>query len=315
MGAFSTTTNTGPSVLVLSGGGVFGAAQAGMLVELAQAGYRPDVIVGVSAGALNGVAAAHEFSTDNLKHLIGIWSSIDTRDVFPAGTISQLIKVLTRHEGLHPGTGLENLVRRCCPVEDLSETPIPLYVGAVDVLTGRQEFWNSGPAVPALCASAALPGVVPPVKVAGRSYFDGGVVSNVPLGFALALNPSTVIVLDVSSPNAASEPPPTALAALVRAFAFSRQHNTRIEIASAESEHDRIRVLRPELPAVPPTDFSQGAQLASLGRNYVKEHLVAAPLVADPANRRARTRLPWTFAVVDHLRRVKEGHHGGKRKQ
>src|SRR2546421_9905286 len=54
-----------PVALTLSGGGARGAAQAGAVVELLEAGFRADIVVGTSVGAWNGAwVAAHPDPVD-----------------------------------------------------------------------------------------------------------------------------------------------------------------------------------------------------------------------------------------------------------
>ena len=76
----------GAEVLVLSGGGVLGAAQSGMLEVLHATGWRPDVIVGVSAGALNGAVIANDSSSGvcGPKFIVPRHSSLTWRAVRPS---------------------------------------------------------------------------------------------------------------------------------------------------------------------------------------------------------------------------------------
>ena len=51
------------TAFVLGGGGLLGAHEVGMLRALAEAGVRPDLVVGTSIGALNGVLVAADDKT------------------------------------------------------------------------------------------------------------------------------------------------------------------------------------------------------------------------------------------------------------
>jgi len=64
-----------PTALVLAGGGSLGAIQVGMLAELLEASFRPDVIVDLSAGALNGA-----FLAETLGRMSALWSRITMRE-------------------------------------------------------------------------------------------------------------------------------------------------------------------------------------------------------------------------------------------
>jgi NTE family protein len=69
-----------PTALVLAGGGSLGAIQVGMLAELLEASFRPDLIVDVSAGALNGAFLANDPSAETLGRMSALWSRITMRE-------------------------------------------------------------------------------------------------------------------------------------------------------------------------------------------------------------------------------------------
>src|SRR4029077_953296 len=69
----------GPTALVLAGGGSLGAIQVGMLAELAVSGLRPDMIVGVSAGAINGAFFAHAPDVGTVVQLSDLWTRVTPR--------------------------------------------------------------------------------------------------------------------------------------------------------------------------------------------------------------------------------------------
>lgn len=253
------------TALVCTGGGVYGAAQAGMLAELARAGFRPDVLVGVSAGALNSTYMAARFEYPRAEELTAIWESLDRRTVFPARNATQLFHIVRGRDALQPDYGLRSLIERCSPLHDLSEAETPVHIGAVCVRTGELIWWTSGEALPRLCASAALPGVVRPVDVDGRLFFDGGVLANVPIPRAAELGARQIIVLDVSASASKEGAPGSALDALLRAFRHSRNALHTKEMGSLSSKVQIISVTG-ELPSVGASDFSRGAELVKIGR-------------------------------------------------
>ena len=68
---------------VLQGGGSLAAGQVGMLRALFEAGIRPDLVIGSSAGALNAVAFAQNPTTAGLDELQDLWSRLRRSDIFP----------------------------------------------------------------------------------------------------------------------------------------------------------------------------------------------------------------------------------------
>lgn len=257
--------------IVCSGGGIYGAAQAGMIAELARHGVRPHVMVGVSAGALNSAFMAQDWSVERAEELVAIWGSVDKREVFPSGVLSQLAKILARRDAIQSAKGLEALVERFAPL-DISACPIPLHVGATDLVTGEMVWWADGESVPRLCASAALPGVIPPVTINGRPYIDGGVIDNLPVAKAIELGASTVLCLDVSSVERDSAAPDSALGVLLRAYAHTRhalqEARAHHHIASGRALH-----LTATLPQLNPDDFSHSLELVELGRRAAAQFM------------------------------------------
>jgi NTE family protein len=78
--------------------------------------------------------------------------------------------------------------------EDL---PVRFQVCAASIERAAEHWFESGPIVPAVVASAAVPGLLPPAKVDGEHYLDGGIVNSIPLGRAVQLGASRVYVLQV----------------------------------------------------------------------------------------------------------------------
>src|SRR4051812_29395829 len=89
------------TAIVLSGGGSHGAAQAGMLLGLLEAGVRPDLIVGVSVGALHAAAIASDPTVEKARRLTALWETLSARDVFGAPRRSPLINLLRHADHLY----------------------------------------------------------------------------------------------------------------------------------------------------------------------------------------------------------------------
>jgi NTE family protein len=86
-------------------------------------------------------------------------------------------RVRTWHQhGTHlvPADGLRDLLTRILEVERIEDLPLPFAATAMDLITGQTVHLDSGPLVPAVLASAAVPGLYPPVRIGGRGLVDGG---------------------------------------------------------------------------------------------------------------------------------------------
>lgn len=231
------------TAFVLSGGGNQGVGQVGMLQALVERGVVPDVVVGCSVGALNGAAVALSPTVEGVETLADVWRSLRTEDVFPGGRLSRAWNVLTRSDHLFSDEGLRTVIRRLAPLgfEDLQ---VPLRVVACDFATGEEVVLASGPLEPALLASAALPGVLPPVRYDGRVLIDGGVVDNIPLRHALAGPVERVYVLNVAS-GVDDRPVRYPLDVLLQAFTIARHHLYGLELATLRPEVEVVTLPRP----------------------------------------------------------------------
>src|SRR2546423_3137116 len=97
------------TAFVLSGGGNHGCAQVGMLRALLEHDIQPDVVIGTSAGALNGAAVATSPTLEKIDQLESVWVSLDGDTVFPAGAFRRAWNVLRRDDHLIPNSGLHSV--------------------------------------------------------------------------------------------------------------------------------------------------------------------------------------------------------------
>jgi NTE family protein len=247
---------------VLSGGASLGAMQVGMLRALIERDIRPDVIVATSVGAVNGAfIASHVPTPSSLDQLAGLWRGARRGDVFPLEPLTGLLGFLGARRNLVPGVALRRLVARNLLHEHLEDLPIALHVVACDVLTGSEVLLSHGPLVDAVLASAAIPGVLPPVEWDGRLLIDGGVVNNTPISHAVSLGAQQIYVLPTGAPCTLSAPPRSALAMLIHATELMVAQRFTGEVASLPGGIDVV-VLPPPCPIdVQPTDFGHAERL------------------------------------------------------
>jgi NTE family protein len=95
--------------------------------------------------------------------------------------------LLGRRSSLFESLGLRSLILNApLGFSNLEHANIPLHVVATDI-ERAEVLLSRGPALAALLASTAIPGILPPVDIGGRALVDGGVLANVPLLEADAL--------------------------------------------------------------------------------------------------------------------------------
>ena len=157
------------TALVLAGGGSLGAVQAGMLAALCAASEPIDFVVGASVGAINAGYFAAEPTLGRARRLEAIWRAITRHDVMPL-TFSNAMNVLRRRGYLFDNNALRALLERHIPYKLLENAAIPVHIVATDVLTGEEAVLSQGPVIEAILASAAIPGIFPPVRIGGASW-------------------------------------------------------------------------------------------------------------------------------------------------
>lgn len=172
--------------VVCSGSASRGAAKAGALHVLLQAGVEPDLFVGTSVGAIDAAFLAADPSPERARCLVKIWQELRTRDVLPTCAGAQLVHLALGSDRLCSPDGLRALLDRHLGYREIAQAAVPFVVVATDLLTGTERQLRAGPVVPAVLASAAISGVFPPVPWGTDLLVDGGVIANVPLAAAVA---------------------------------------------------------------------------------------------------------------------------------
>lgn len=207
--------------LVLGGGGARGLAHIGALKVLEEAKIPVDLIVGSSIGALVGAAYAISPDAAGLQNRVAEVFESDPR-------VQQAFKILEKiPHHVTPKTDLLSrlgeiaakeivfnmlLVKKALLSEeefrycvapyvtdiDIADTQIPFFATAVDLISGQKITLHEGPLIPAVMASCAVPGFMPPVCWQDMQLVDGGVVDPIPATVAREKGSQTVIGVDVS---------------------------------------------------------------------------------------------------------------------
>jgi NTE family protein len=250
-----------PVAFVLSGGASLGAAHAGMLRALYEREIRPDLLVGTSAGAVNAAfVAAHPPTVATACELARVWRGLGRGDVFPANPLTACLGLLGVRDHAVPPGALRRTIRRHLAFERIEHAPTPLHVVATDARSGEEVLLSEGPALEAIMASAAIPGVFPPVRWGSRLLVDGGVVNNTPISHAIALGADRVVVLPAFGTGRRTQGRRGALGAGTAALARvigRRMEDDLVRYADAAE----LIVLPPAAADVLPTDFGHADEL------------------------------------------------------
>lgn len=174
--------------LALGSGSARGWAHIGVIRALEQAGIRPDVVCGTSAGALVGAAyAAGEL--DRFEQWV---LGLGIRDVVAFMDVSL-------RSGLFKGERMMDFLRRHFADRPIEQLTIPFGAVATALHTGEEIWLRRGSTLDAVRASIALPGLFAPVLRDDTVLVDGGLVNPVPVSLARAMGADLVIAVDLGT--------------------------------------------------------------------------------------------------------------------
>jgi NTE family protein len=222
----------GPVAFVLGGGGVLGAVEVGMLRALLRAGIRPDLVVGTSVGAVNGALVAADPTEAVTDRLVRLWASPEASEVYGDSVARQLRRFAARTH-LHSPRPLRRLLERELGEErDFADLAVPFHCCAASIERAAEHWFDAGPVVDAVIASASVPGLLPPAELSGEHFIDGGIVNSIPVGRAVELGATRIFVLQVGRIERPLSPPRRPWEVAQVAFEVARRHRFAREMAA-----------------------------------------------------------------------------------
>jgi NTE family protein len=250
-----------PVGYVFGGGGSLGAMQVGMLQALAEQDITPDVVIGTSVGSVNGAVVALE-PDSAANHLSHLWARMTRERVFPGGLLAQARTLQHTKTNLFPSTGLAAVITDFLGADiTFADLTLPFAAIATDIATARPHVLHEGHVQQALLASAAIPGIFPPVQLGPLRLYDGGLVANVPMRQAVAMGARSLIVLDCYFPGRLPGPPGTIAEVLFYTMMVTTRSQAALEAPLVAADVPVIYVPGPEPQPVSPLDFRQTGML------------------------------------------------------
>jgi NTE family protein len=245
---------------------------------LAAAGIQPVSLVGCSVGALNAAFVCSGVDTQRTAELEDRWRALQRGDVFGGSRLGTVRNVMARRSSLFSPAPLARLVDAWLPAPTFEELAVPLRVVTTSLTTGRPVYHDRGRLHDVLLASAALPGVFPPVRLAAEAtsdtdlhvdlHVDGGISDLVPLRGALDFSPTDVWVLDVAaSPGTVAgkvRPVRSAFDVLVASVTASMRARPLVSLDGVAVHHLALRT--DETGPGRMMDFRHSAELIEIGR-------------------------------------------------
>jgi NTE family protein len=209
-------------ILVLAGGSVKGAYQAGVVRAVFESGFHPDAIYGISAGSMNASFLVNDFGRQSLENdgnidyhqaatdLAEFWlNNINTPDslALRRGTYDLGMSAIRRNfEGLLDPTPLREILHDNISIRNLNASPIGLKVGAVDIINGSIIYANPSydHFLDYIMASSAIPILMPVVNIGGlrkMAFLDGGLRDVAPIKKAIADGAEEIVCIACHTRN------------------------------------------------------------------------------------------------------------------
>ncbi len=235
--------------LALGGGAARGFAHVGVIQVLEEAGIRPVLVAGTSAGSLVAAMYASGKTGAQLQRL--------SETMEEAAIADWTLPLFNR--GVFRGEALARYVNSQVGGRLIENLTLPLGIVATDLHSGNSVLFQRGDTGAAVRASSAVPAVFQPVKISGRDYVDGGLVSPVPVRYAREMGAELVIAVDISS-EPEGNPANDILGVLMQTFVIMAKSINSVELRLADV------VVQPSLRQVGSSDFSARRRSIEAGR-------------------------------------------------
>jgi NTE family protein len=292
--------------LALGGGAARGLAHIGILKELQRRKIPIDLIVGTSIGSLVGGAfailgdaqkvedrfrrfvhsrdfrrAEFEFLKDSRKEEPSLLYSVG--DMIKRGIFYSFS--MTRNSFVSRENFLHNIYSLIEDVK-IENCRLPFAAVAADIETGEGVLLSTGSLRQAICASSAIPGLMTPIEIGGRTLIDGGWVSKLPVIEAFRLGADMVIASDISQEIEDTRGLKNGLDIMIRANA--------IRSDALRNFHARLAdvVIRPHVNHIHWADFVAAIRLVEEGEIAVASK--AADIEARLERSRGQTRVGFS---------------------
>jgi NTE family protein len=182
-----------------------------------------------------------------IRALESFWRSSKRSDAFPLRGIKPILHWRRTRESFYPNDGLIRLIHSVLDnFSNLEDLLLPFGAAAIDVEHGTSVLFRHGSLETALLASAAIPGIFPPVARDGRLFYDGGLGNSMPMRDAVAMGAQSLVGLDTTSPTAGLHPPDS----LMDLFSYVTEVYARQMVLRDLADLQHMPILYPPSPAL-----------------------------------------------------------------
>ncbi len=268
-------TEPGKVAFIFLGGGAHGAAQAGALSVVAAEGIVPDIVLGISVGALNAAYWAIDPTPGRAHALEAVWRATTTHDVLGTMRWRAAVSAVTNRGTLYDAAGISRIATRHLGALTFKDLTLPLGILSMNVTKGEPIIFESGPLTTAVLASSAIPGIFPPVRIGSEYYVDGGLAEWAAYEAALAAGARTMYVLGCGVVTPRDLRLETLTGLLERSWDVASQYSMRYYIQSSQAVGAEVIAIQPEITATSMLDFNKSDVLVQAGRATAKQVLAA----------------------------------------
>lgn len=274
--------------VVMSGASNFGAMQAGALEVLFEAGLRPQMAVGTSAGGLNAIWIAANPDPEGVRTLQSAWRNAGPKQVGVPTPLDAIHRLLRREDSVVSSESLSEFLREELPEgidtfgDLLALHSVPAYVTAIEMESGDLVVFGDRETdrlIDGAMATTAIPPYYPPWEMERGRYMDGGARSKLPILIAIERGATSVVALNVSDAEGRSERASGVLGVSQYAVSLMLREQTASEIRHTHKDGIPTRVI--ELlppPDVSFWDYTQPDRLIAEGLKQAQAQLEQAPL-------------------------------------
>lgn len=270
---------------VLSGGGNRGALQVGALEVLIGQGIVPDMLVGVSAGAVNAALFASNPTLDGIRDMKQFWLEDLPKHTPSLHRGGALLRLALGRDSLFNEESRQDFIQNwALGPHKMGEFSRPkLYITAVRLSDGELHVFGDNPdetVGDAVMASTALPPFFPPWQIDGSAYVDGGACSNLPLRVAVARGADEIFAFNLLRPQGSQNAPLNGIFSIgARALGSLLDYTTELEVEVVRQNPNlklHLINLKAGSEVLPVWDLSHTEEMIHSGRQFAEQSFSAS---------------------------------------
>lgn len=261
------------TAFILLGGGARGAAQAGALTVLLDNGIAPDLIVGISAGSWNGAHLALDPTPERAFQLEGNWVSTTSNEIMGPNRWSLALNAVASRASLYGSAGMQRVAERYLAATTFEDLRVPLRIVAANLVSGEPKIFSSGPLLPAVLASSAVPGIFPPIIREQEVLVDGSLAEWAGCTLALEMGATRIFLVSCGGVFRSAPQLRTFRHILERSMELHNRASFAQTVFALRGAGAEVIPIFPEMTAGYMLDFDHAPELVAAGRLAARQAL------------------------------------------